>query len=71
MDTVSERQARIPDALTGRVTAAYHVLAWGSMPLRGLLGGALASALGLRSAALPAALLLASAAARTPGRPTG
>ncbi|MEU0272914.1 MFS transporter [Streptomyces sp. NPDC006307] len=60
--TVSERQARVPDALTGRVTAAYRVLAWGSMPLGGLVGGALASALGLRSAVLLAALLLASAA---------
>ncbi|WP_251094303.1 MFS transporter [Streptomyces sp. Caat 7-52] len=60
--TVSERQARIPDALTGRVTAAYRVLAWGSMPLGGLLGGASASVLGLRSAVLLAALLLALAA---------
>lgn len=60
--TVSERQARIPDALTGRVTAAYRVLAWGSMPLGGLLGGALASALGLYTAVLAAALLLALAA---------
>ncbi|MFF9771273.1 MFS transporter [Streptomyces sp. NPDC014636] len=57
--TVSERQARVPDALTGRVTAAYRVLAWGSMPLGGLLGGALASALGLYTALLTAALLLA------------
>nr|WP_237538850.1 MFS transporter [Streptomyces sp. SID486] len=60
--TVSERQARVPDALTGRVTAAYRVLAWGSMPLGGLLGGALASALGLYTAVLTAALLLALAA---------
>ncbi|MGW3462411.1 MFS transporter [Streptomyces olivaceoviridis] len=60
--TVSERQARIPDALTGRVTAAYRVLAWGSMPVGGLLGGALASALGLRAALSAAALLLALAA---------
>ncbi|AEY90657.1 major facilitator superfamily MFS_1 [Streptomyces hygroscopicus subsp. jinggangensis 5008] len=60
--TVSERQARIPDALTGRVTAAYRVLAWGSMPVGGLLGGALASALGLRAALAAGALLLALAA---------
>ncbi|MEW2285182.1 MFS transporter [Streptomyces sp. NPDC047841] len=60
--TVSERQARIPDALIGRVTAAYRVLAWGSMPAGGLLGGALASALGLRAALAAAALLLVLAA---------
>lgn len=61
--TVSERQARIPDALTGRVTAAYRMLAWGGMPAGGLLGGALASALGLRAALSAAALLLVLAAA--------
>ncbi|MEW2510459.1 MFS transporter [Streptomyces sp. NPDC046870] len=60
--TVSERQARIPDALTGRVTAAYRVLAWGGMPVGGLLGGALASALGLRAALAAAALQLVLAA---------
>ncbi|MEV5381710.1 MFS transporter [Streptomyces sp. NPDC052721] len=60
--TVSERQARVPDALTGRVTAAYRVLAWGSMPAGGVLGGALASSLGLRAALSAAALLLALAA---------
>ncbi|MEU1732397.1 MFS transporter [Streptosporangium sp. NPDC020145] len=60
--TVSERQARIPDALVGRVTAAYRVLAWGGMPFGGLLGGVLGSTLGLRPAVLAAALLLAFAA---------
>ena len=59
--TVSERQARIPDALAGRVTAAYRVLAWGSMPLGGMLGGTLASVFGLRTAVLTAGLLLAAA----------
>lgn len=46
---VSYRQARVPDALLGRVMASYRVLAYGAMPTGALLGGAVASAFGLRA----------------------
>jgi MFS family permease len=47
--TVSLRQAIIPDALLGRVNSVYRFLGWGMMPLGAALGGALASAFGLRA----------------------
>lgn len=60
---VSYRQARVPDALLGRVMASYRVIAYGAMPIGALLGGALASGFGLRApffggAAIVAVLLL-------------
>jgi MFS family permease len=70
--TVSLRQAIIPDELLGRVNSVYRFLGWGSMPLGALLGGAIASAYGLRApfivagiAQLLALPLLARAVNRT------
>jgi predicted MFS family arabinose efflux permease len=58
---VSYRQATCPDHLLGRVQASNRFLAWGTMPLGGLLGGALGDAAGPRYALLVAAVgLLAS-----------
>jgi MFS family permease len=47
--TVSARQSIIPPALFGRVNSVYRFLSWGSMPIGGALGGALATWFGLRA----------------------
>ncbi|HEX8939051.1 MAG TPA: MFS transporter [Candidatus Limnocylindrales bacterium] len=47
---VSLRQARTPDALRGRVNAAFRLVDWGSAPLGALLGGILGARLGLPTA---------------------
>jgi predicted MFS family arabinose efflux permease len=46
--TMSLRQALIPAHLFGRVQGAYRTLVFGSIALGSLVGGALASAIGLR-----------------------
>jgi len=45
---VSFRQGLCPERLLGRMNATIRFLVWGTMPLGGLLGGALASWIGLR-----------------------
>jgi predicted MFS family arabinose efflux permease len=45
----SYRQATCPPELLGRVSAAARWINWGTLPLGGLAGGALASALGVRT----------------------
>jgi MFS family permease len=45
---VSFRQALCPPALLGRMNATMRFLVWGTMPLGGLLGGALGTVIGLR-----------------------
>ena len=57
---VSYRQARVPDHLLGRVMASYRVIAYGAMPTGALLGGAVASAFGLRAPFLLGAALVAT-----------
>src|SRR5205085_5988987 len=47
--TVSLRQAIIPDELLGRVNSVYRFLGWGMMPVGAAVGGAVASAFGLRA----------------------
>ncbi|MEU4673351.1 MFS transporter [Amycolatopsis sp. NPDC023774] len=47
---VSYRQAITPDRLLGRMNASVRFLVWGTMPLGGLLGGALGEGLGLMGA---------------------
>ncbi|WP_439378221.1 MFS transporter [Amycolatopsis lexingtonensis] len=47
---VSYRQAICPDRLLGRMNASVRFLVWGTLPLGGLLGGALGEGLGLRGA---------------------
>ncbi|HEX6945954.1 MAG TPA: MFS transporter [Acidimicrobiia bacterium] len=46
---VSLRQSLTPDALRGRVAGATRTLAWGFQPLGALMGGLIASALGLQA----------------------
>jgi MFS family permease len=43
------RQAAVPPMLLGRVSASLRFISWGSMPLGGLVGGALADAIGIRT----------------------
>ena len=47
--TVSLRQRITPPHLLGRMNASYRLLAWGSMPLGALIGGALAEWVGVRA----------------------
>lgn len=47
--SVSLRQELTPDDMRGRVAGAARLLAWGSQPLGALVGGWIASALGLRA----------------------
>lgn len=63
--TVSLRQTLTPGALLGRVSATYRLLAWGSMPLGAMVGGALATQWGLRAPFLVAGFGLLSMAALT------
>ena len=46
---VTLRQSLTPDRLRGRVSSASRLIAWGAQPFGALLGGALASWLGLRA----------------------
>ena len=53
---VSFRQGLCPPALLGRMNATMRFLVWGTMPLGGLLGGALGSWLGVRETLIVAAV---------------
>jgi MFS family permease len=53
---VSFRQSICPDRLLGRMNASIRFLVWGTIPLGGLLGGALGELLGLRATLLVAAI---------------
>lgn len=57
--TVSMRQQLIPSELLGRVNSVYRLVAYGTMPLGALGGGALARAAGLRTPFLTAGLIVA------------
>lgn len=59
---ISLRQALIPAALIGRVTAVHRVVCWGVLPLGALLSGLAGQALGVRAAigACGVAVLLVS-----------
>ena len=52
---VSFRQGLCPPGLLGRMNATMRFLVWGTMPLCGLLGGVLGSAIGVRETLLVAA----------------
>ncbi|MBV9012845.1 MAG: MFS transporter [Pseudonocardiales bacterium] len=56
--TVTARQRLAPDRLLGRVQAAYRMVAWGTYPIGGMVGGLLAWHVGERAPALLAAGLL-------------
>jgi MFS family permease len=47
---VTFRQSMCPDHLLGRMNASNRVLAWGTLPLGGVLGGALGQWVGVRTA---------------------
>jgi len=53
---VSFRQSVTPDRLLGRMNASIRFLVWGTIPIGGLLGGALGELLGLRATLLVAAI---------------
>jgi MFS family permease len=52
---VSFRQSLCPPALLGRMNASMRFLVWGTMPLGGLLGGALGASIGVRATLVVAA----------------
>jgi predicted MFS family arabinose efflux permease len=47
---ISLRQAITPDRLQGRMNAVMRFILWGAIPLGALLGGVLATTIGLRGA---------------------
>jgi MFS family permease len=53
---VSFRQSVTPDRLLGRMNASIRFLVWGTIPLGGLLGGALGELIGLRATLLVTAV---------------
>jgi predicted MFS family arabinose efflux permease len=62
VDSLSLRQARVSQAIMGRVNGTFQFLEWGALPVGSLLGGVLGSALGPRAAlAVAAACGLVSA----------
>lgn len=46
--SISLRQELIPESMLGRVSASFRMIAFGTRPLGGLLGGGLTAAIGLR-----------------------
>jgi predicted MFS family arabinose efflux permease len=54
---VSFRQGLCPPNLLGRMNATMRFLVWGTMPLGGLIGGALGEAIGVRETLLVAAVV--------------
>lgn len=57
------RQAAVPDALMGRVTAAYRLIVLGAVPVGALLGGGLGRLIGIQPTFVACAAGLAVAAA--------
>lgn len=57
--TVTYRQTAVPDAVLGRVTACYRLLAWGAMPAGPALAGVVAELAGPRWVCLGAAVTIA------------
>lgn len=53
---VSFRHGLCPPPLLGRMNATMRFLAWGTMPLGGLVGGILGSLIGVRATLLVAAI---------------
>lgn len=53
---LSFRQAITPEPLLGRMNATIRFVVWGTLPLGGLIGGALGAAIGVRGTLLVAAV---------------
>jgi hypothetical protein len=49
VNQLSLRQALCPERLQGRMNAVMRFLVWGTIPLGSLIGGGLASTIGLRA----------------------
>ena len=56
VNQVSLRQAITPERLQGRMNATMRWFVWGTIPLGGLLGGALGTAIGLRQTIILASI---------------
>lgn len=56
VNALSLRQARVSDAIMGRVNATFLFIDWGPLPLGSLLGGLLATGFGPRAALVAAAV---------------
>jgi MFS family permease len=56
VNVLSLRQARVDNAVMGRINGTFQFIDWGVLPLGSLLGGAIAAALGPRAALDAAAL---------------
>jgi MFS family permease len=56
VDALSLRQARVSEAIIGRVNGTFQFLEWGALPVGSLVGGVLGAALGPRSALAAAAV---------------
>jgi hypothetical protein len=50
VNVLSLRQARVDDAIMGRVNGTFQFVEWGILPIGSLLGGAIAEILGPRAA---------------------
>lgn len=57
VDALSLRQARVGDAIMGRVNGTFQFLEWGALPVGSLVGGILGASLGPRTALVAAAAL--------------
>ena len=53
---ISLRQAITPERLQGRMNAVMRFIVWGALPLGSLVGGALASTIGLRNTLIVSAI---------------
>jgi hypothetical protein len=56
VNALSLRQARVSDAIIGRVNATFLFIDWGPLPLGSLIGGIVAGMLGPRPALAAAAI---------------
>ena len=56
VDSLSLRQARVSEAIMGRVNGTFQFLEWGALPVGSLVGGVLGAALGPRAALEAAAV---------------
>jgi hypothetical protein len=56
VNQVSLRQAITPERMQGRMNATMRWIVWGTIPIGGIIGGALGTAIGLRETILVGAI---------------
>jgi MFS family permease len=61
VNQVSLRQAITPDRLQGRMNASMRFIVWGTIPIGTMVGGILATAIGVRQAVLVGSLMATTA----------